>query len=70
VREHLYEAHSNVVDLPAVARAAGAKKLVFCHYTPIPQPPEIYLRKAQEAATAVGYDGEIVAPSSLDVIPL
>ncbi|WP_246080935.1 MBL fold metallo-hydrolase [Modestobacter altitudinis] len=70
LRQHLYEAHSNVRDLPAVAKAAGAEKLVFCHYTPTPQPPAVYLRKARDAARSIGYRGEIVAPSDLDVIRL
>ena len=71
LRKHLYESHSNVVDLPGVAKAAGAKKLVFCHYTPDPtDKPQVYLSQARPAARKVGYRGEIVAPSALDVIRL
>jgi ribonuclease BN (tRNA processing enzyme) len=71
LRKHLYESHSNVVDLPGVAKAANAKKLVFCHYTPDPtDKPRVYLSQARPAARQVGYRGDIIAPSALDVIRL
>ncbi|WAJ33206.1 MBL fold metallo-hydrolase [Arthrobacter sp. FX8] len=70
LKKHLFEAHSSVLDLPAVAHAARAKKLVFSHYTPVAQPPSTWLAMAVPAAEAVGYEGEIIAPNALDVIPL
>ncbi|WP_420120901.1 MBL fold metallo-hydrolase [Nakamurella sp.] len=71
LRKHLYESHSNVVDLPGVAKAANAKKLVFCHYTPdYTDRPQVYLSQARPAARKVGYRGDIIAPSALDVIRL
>lgn len=71
LKKHLYETHSNVVDLPGVAKAAGAKKLVFCHYTPdYTDKPQVYLSQARPAARKVGYRGDIIAPSALDVIRL
>lgn len=70
LKKHLFEAHSSVLDLPAVALAAQAKKLVFSHYTPVAQPPAAWLAMAIPAAEAVGYEGEIIAPDALDVIPL
>jgi ribonuclease BN (tRNA processing enzyme) len=70
LRKHLLEAHSNVYDVPKVAKEAGAKKLVFCHYTPLPQPPGVYFAKAQSAASSIGYTGTMVAPAELDAIPL
>ncbi|UQS23568.1 MBL fold metallo-hydrolase [Amycolatopsis thermalba] len=70
LRRHLLEAHSNVTDVPAVAKAAGVRTLVFCHYTPVPQPASVYLGKAKAAADAIGYRGTIIAPGDLDVIPL
>ncbi|GAA4975992.1 MBL fold metallo-hydrolase [Kineococcus glutinatus] len=70
LRTHLLESHSNVADLPGVARAAEARTLVLSHYTPLPQPPSVYLAKARAAAERVGYRGRIVAPAELDVIAL
>ena len=70
LREHLLTSHSSVEDVPAVALAAGAKNLVFCHYTPIPQPPQVYLDKATAAASLLGFTGKIIAPSELDEIEI
>jgi len=70
LKKHLFEAHSSVLDLPAVAHAAQAKKLVFCHYTPVAHPPAVWLAMATPSAEAIGYQGEIIAPKALDVIPL
>ena len=70
LKKHLFEAHSSVLDLPAVAHAAQAKKLVFSHYTPVAHPPAAWLAMAAPAAEAIGYGGEIIAPKALDVIPL
>ncbi|GAA1768973.1 MBL fold metallo-hydrolase [Pseudarthrobacter sulfonivorans] len=70
LKKHLFEAHSSVLDLPAVALAARARKLVFSHYTPVAHPPATWLAMATPAAEAIGYEGEIIAPSALDVIPL
>ena len=58
------------IDLPGVAQQANAKRLAFCHYTPLPQPPAVFLAKAQAAAAAIGYAGQIIAPTDLDVIAL
>lgn len=68
LKKHLFESHSSVTDLPEVAKRAGAKKLVMSHYTPIPQPAEVYLGKALAAAAEIGYTGQIIAPVELDVI--
>ncbi|MFF3501525.1 MBL fold metallo-hydrolase [Streptomyces sp. NPDC003247] len=70
LRTHMLQAHSDVSDLPRVAKAAGARRLVLCHYTPIPQAPAAFSAKAQTAADAIGYRGSIIAPSDLDVIAL
>ncbi|MGN7201995.1 MBL fold metallo-hydrolase [Arthrobacter sp. SAFR-044] len=68
--KHLFEAHSSVLELPAVAHAAGAGKLVLSHYTPMAQPPEAWLAMALPEATLAGYTGEIIAPAALDIITL
>jgi ribonuclease BN (tRNA processing enzyme) len=70
LRQHLLESHSNVIDLPGVAKAANAKSLAFCHYTPLPQPASVFLAKAQAAANTIGYTGTIIAPTDLDVIAI
>ncbi len=68
--QHLLEAHSDVRDVPRVAHAAGAGRVVFSHYTPLPKPPAVYLEKAQAVADEIGYTGEVIAPGELDVIEL
>jgi len=70
LRGRITGGHTSVYDLPAVATAAKAQKLVMNHYTPTPQRPSEWLRKARRAARQVGYRGEIVAPVDLDVITL
>jgi len=70
LKRHLLEAHSDVRDVPRVAHAAGAGRVVFSHYTPLPQSPSVYLEKAQAVADEIGYAGEVIAPAELDVIPL
>jgi ribonuclease BN (tRNA processing enzyme) len=70
LKKHLIEAHSDVRDVPRVAQAAGAGRVVFSHYTPLPQAPEVYRAKAQAVADEIGYRGGIVAPAELDVIEL
>lgn len=71
VRDYLCNSHSSVLDVPGVAKAAAAKKLVFCHYGPVAsEPPREFLRQARTAARDFGYLGQIVAPNDLDVIPL
>lgn len=70
LKQHLLEAHSDVRDVPRVAHSAGAGRVVFSHYTPLPQAPETYLAKAQVVADEIGYGGTVIAPAELDVIPL
>ncbi len=70
LRKHLYEAHSNVLDLPRVAKAAGAKKLVLNHYTPVVHPAATWLAMIRPAADKVGYTGQIEAPMDLDTVLL
>ncbi len=70
LRNHLLSSHSSVEDLPGVALAANAKNLVFSHYTPIPQPPQVYLDKATKVAAQIGYTGRIIAPTELDEIEI
>jgi ribonuclease BN (tRNA processing enzyme) len=70
LRRHLVTTHTDVIDLPRVAQAANVKRLVMCHYVPSFLPPAAFLEAAREAAEAVGYEGEIVAPADLDVIAL
>lgn len=70
LRKHLFDAHTSTADIASVALAANAKNLVFCHYTPIPQAPEIYLEKVKPFAEKIGYSGGIIAPKDLDVIEI
>jgi ribonuclease BN (tRNA processing enzyme) len=70
LEKHLLEAHSDVRDVPRVAHAAGAGRVVLSHYTPLPKPPAVYLAKAQQAADDIGYGGRVIAPGDLDVVEL
>ncbi len=69
-RKHMYESHSNVLDLPGVAQQARARTLVLSHYAPVVHDPETWLRMVRPAATEVGYTGEIIAPRDLETIPV
>jgi ribonuclease BN (tRNA processing enzyme) len=62
--------HTDVVDLPRVAKAANVNRLVMCHYVSFFLPPAAFLAEARDAAEAGGYEGEIVAPKDLDLIML
>lgn len=68
LRRHLVTTHTDVSDIPRVAQAANVARVVMCHYVPAFLPPADFLTAAREAADAVGYEGEIVAPADLDVI--
>lgn len=70
LKKHLLEAHSDVRDVPRVAHAAGAGRVVFSHYTPMPKSPSTYLEKAQAVADEIGYPGEVIAPAELDIVLL
>ncbi|WP_393915968.1 MBL fold metallo-hydrolase [Halostreptopolyspora alba] len=70
LRTHLLEAHSSVLDLPAVAAEAEAKMLVLSHYSPIVHPSETWLSLISPAVEDAGYQGTVRAPMDLDVIPL
>jgi ribonuclease BN (tRNA processing enzyme) len=68
LRHHLVTTHTDVADLPRVAQAANVKRVVMCHYVPAFLPPAEFLAAAHEAAEAVGYGGDLLAPADLDVI--
>jgi ribonuclease BN (tRNA processing enzyme) len=70
LRHHLVTTHTDVLDIPRVALAANVKRVLMCHYVPAFLPPAAFLEAAREAAQAVGYEGEILAPADLDVIVL
>jgi ribonuclease BN (tRNA processing enzyme) len=70
LRRHLVTTHTDAADIPRVAHAANVKRLVMCHYVPAFLQPAAFLAAAREAAAAVGFEGEIVAPADLDVIML
>jgi ribonuclease BN (tRNA processing enzyme) len=70
LRAHLLNSHADVRKVPAVAKAANARRVVMCHYIPAPVPPDVYLAQARLAAAQIGYTGAIVAPTDLDVIAI
>ncbi len=67
-REHLETTHTSVADLPRVAKAANARRVAMCHYSPGFVTAEEYFDMATDAATSVRYTGEIIAPTELDTI--
>jgi ribonuclease BN (tRNA processing enzyme) len=70
LRRHLVTTHTDAADVPRVALAANARRVVMCHYVPAFLPPAAFLDAAREAAAAVGYAGEVVAAADLDVVVL
>jgi ribonuclease BN (tRNA processing enzyme) len=70
LRQHLVTTHTDVLDIPRVALAANVKRVVMCHYVPAFLPPAAFLEAGKQAAEAVGYEGEVLAPADLDVIVL
>ncbi len=68
--KHLFEAHTDIERLAFIGAQTGAKKIVFCHYTPIPQPAENYLAVAESRRAEAGYVGEFIAPSDLASIEI
>ena len=69
LRRHLLNSHTNVIDVPGVAKASRAKRLSMCHYTLDPRPQD-FLLAAKGAAAKIGYRGEIIAPTELDQIQI
>jgi ribonuclease BN (tRNA processing enzyme) len=70
LRIHNLKTHTNVADIPSIAKQAGAKRLVFCHYAPGFYAIDPFLQTARQSAATIGYPGEIIAPDDLDSIPL
>jgi ribonuclease BN (tRNA processing enzyme) len=71
LREHLLTTHTDVAVLPAVAKAANAKRLVMNHYSPVPfLPADAFLGPARAVAAQISYAGELLTPTDLDRIIL
>jgi ribonuclease BN (tRNA processing enzyme) len=70
LQAHLEDTHTNVVDLPRIAKAANAKRLCMCHLIPAAVPPAAFLGPAQQAAVTAGFSGEIIVPQELDQIAI
>lgn len=72
---HLVDSHTDVAQVPQVAKSAGAARLVLCHYGDYTQmgleaARGIILSEVNKANAKVGYRGKIIAPVEGDVIRL
>jgi ribonuclease BN (tRNA processing enzyme) len=74
---HLVDSHTDVSEVPVVARDAGVESLVLCHYGDYGPDGTTYklnegrgliLSRVLKANAKVGYRGKIIAPMELDVI--
>jgi ribonuclease BN (tRNA processing enzyme) len=70
VLDTLIGGHTDSTQVPGIAKAAGAKRLVINHYVPAMPPPSAFYTATSGAASAVGYAGEIITPTDLDIIQL
>ena len=66
---HLHHTYTDVSLVPGIAKAAGAKRLAFCHYSLVVDPPTV-LQLAHKANCSARYGGEIIAPTELNRIAL
>jgi ribonuclease BN (tRNA processing enzyme) len=69
VREHFLTSHTDVAEVPRVAKEANAKRLAFCHYG-LQKDAAAFLPPSRKAAARVGYRGEILAPVELDEVAI
>lgn len=71
---HLINSHTDVSEIPEIAKAANCDMVVLSHYGNIRadhtlvQAASIILRDVMKANATVGYKGRIIAPQELDVI--
>jgi len=70
LEQHFQTALTNVTDLPTIAKSANVKRVAFCHYTPSFPPSSSYLDAFTEANQGVGFTGDVMAPTDLDVIAI
>lgn len=70
LRRNIVTGHTEASLLPAIAKAADAKRIVMSHYSPAFPPPAAFLAPAVQAANQIGYTGEIVAATDLHSITL
>ena len=69
-RKEIVGIHTDVFEVPAVAKAANVKRLVLNHYAPAFFPPSRFLADAKTGAAKVGFSGEILAPTEFDSFAL
>jgi ribonuclease BN (tRNA processing enzyme) len=70
LRQHLVESHTSTDQLPAVAKAANVGRLAICHQGPAFIPGPVFHSALARVSAAVGYGGEIIVPTELDVVRL
>ena len=72
--KHLINSHTDVTEIPEIAKAANVENVVLQHYgnvkAPIDKSAKMILSEVQKANAKVGYKGKIIAPVELDVIYL
>jgi ribonuclease BN (tRNA processing enzyme) len=72
--EHLVNSHTDVNELPAIAKDLGVGKLVLCHYGaidttyPLSEAIAILTADITKANETVGFAGKIILPKEMDLI--
>jgi ribonuclease BN (tRNA processing enzyme) len=66
LRKHLLETHTDVVEVPGIAKAANVQRVILNHYAPAFFPASRFLADAKRGAAKVGYAGEVLASTDLD----
>jgi ribonuclease BN (tRNA processing enzyme) len=70
LREHIVTTHTNVADIPKVAKNANAKRVILSHLGPGFTPASTWVSTAQSAAAGIGYSLDIAVANDLDVVVL
>jgi ribonuclease BN (tRNA processing enzyme) len=67
LRRHLLESHTDVTDLPAIAKQAGVGHVALTHYTPY-LPVKAWRKAFDGAARKVGYTGGVTPLDDLTTV--
>jgi ribonuclease BN (tRNA processing enzyme) len=66
LRKHILGTHTDVFEVPAVAKAANVQRLILNHFGPAFFPAARFLADAKTGAARAGFAGEILAAQELD----
>jgi ribonuclease BN (tRNA processing enzyme) len=67
LRRHLLDSHTDVTELPAIAKQAGVGHVALTHYAPY-MPPKAWRRAFDAAARKAGYTGGVTPLDDLTTV--